>query len=1026
MDIKQRRIRVFVSSTFRDMRAERDELAKRVFPAVKRLCASRGVVFEDVDLRWGITDEAAAEGRVLDICLREIDECRPFFIGILGERYGWIPDDVASVREHEAQRWGLEPGGRSVTELEIIHGVLARPEMAERAHFYFRDPASSHALGPEYMSTSGDELSRLLDLKERVRVSGLPVREGFADAVELGELVREDLFDLVDSLFPPDSEPDIGWRLDALQEGFARFARIGFLPRSGDVEALDSILDDAGPLAVSGAPGSGKTALLSYWTDRVRSHTGVPVFVHFVDAGGGSDDWRIVVRRLASMANSALDLALDIPDESDVSVTLFGRIMHMISARGREAVFAIDGLDGLQDDAVSLDLGWLPPLIPHGVRVVVTARPGGRPAREIERRGWRIYEVPSLSSAEKQVIATGYLARYRKELGPDRLARIIAAPQTANPSFLCTLLDELRLHAEHENLDEMIDWYLESRDRTGLVDRILGRFEQDYERERPGLVGDAMSLIWAARRGLGEAELRDLLGGVEPLPRAVFSPLYLAAEHLLREQAGLLVPADHQVRAAVEARYLPEEAMQTRAHQTLASHFEAREWDGRRIDEAPWQLLWCRDFNGLLRTLSDPAFIGPAYARDQYAVRRLWVALGAETGLTPAQAYGLLADSPDASTASLLAAADLLRRTGAARGSLSLWEVIERRSRASQDRAGVAGALLGKSLCLLHTHRADEALPVLDEQRALAAESGDIGGLQRGLCNTAMALEQQGSAAKALEVWKEQEALCRRLGDDVSLAVCLGNQALLVMRQGAIGEALRLLQEQDMLSRRQGDLDVLQACLGHQALAHQSLGDHARAHDLLREQEAICHELGNRGGLVVALANLATLKREQGDLEEAYRLHEEQRRIAEEAALPHELAKAIGGLGLVAWKMGDLEQAQSLLADAQARFESVGDDRSARNTMGNRAVVADARGDQQGAISLLAEQAGLCREAKDAIGLAQSLANRSVLLVGTPGGTEVAMELAAEAQTLARSTGHPGLIASVDAVVNRVREVSSS
>ena len=67
-----RSIRVFVSSTFRDMQEERDELILRVFPRLRRLCESRGVSWAEVDLRWGITDEQKAEGKVLPLCLEEI------------------------------------------------------------------------------------------------------------------------------------------------------------------------------------------------------------------------------------------------------------------------------------------------------------------------------------------------------------------------------------------------------------------------------------------------------------------------------------------------------------------------------------------------------------------------------------------------------------------------------------------------------------------------------------------------------------------------------------------------------------------------------------------------------------------------------------------------------------------------------------------------------------------------------------------------------------------------------------------
>ena len=78
--LKTGRIRVFVSSAFRDMGAERDELAKRVFPRLRKLCETRGLTWSDVDLRWGVTEEAVTADKTAEICLREVDRCRPFFI----------------------------------------------------------------------------------------------------------------------------------------------------------------------------------------------------------------------------------------------------------------------------------------------------------------------------------------------------------------------------------------------------------------------------------------------------------------------------------------------------------------------------------------------------------------------------------------------------------------------------------------------------------------------------------------------------------------------------------------------------------------------------------------------------------------------------------------------------------------------------------------------------------------------------------------------------------------------------------
>ena len=42
----------------------------------------------EVDLRWGVTQEQVEGGHALEICLREIERCKPYFIGMLGDSYG--------------------------------------------------------------------------------------------------------------------------------------------------------------------------------------------------------------------------------------------------------------------------------------------------------------------------------------------------------------------------------------------------------------------------------------------------------------------------------------------------------------------------------------------------------------------------------------------------------------------------------------------------------------------------------------------------------------------------------------------------------------------------------------------------------------------------------------------------------------------------------------------------------------------------------------------------------------------------
>ncbi|PAA68124.1 hypothetical protein BOX15_Mlig007860g1 [Macrostomum lignano] len=95
---KQRsnQVRLFLSSTFSDFRAERNYLTEHAFSELKSYCATLGLEFRVCDMRWGVTDAAKSDHVVESLCLSEIERCErrsvgPFFVALLGNRYGYQP-----------------------------------------------------------------------------------------------------------------------------------------------------------------------------------------------------------------------------------------------------------------------------------------------------------------------------------------------------------------------------------------------------------------------------------------------------------------------------------------------------------------------------------------------------------------------------------------------------------------------------------------------------------------------------------------------------------------------------------------------------------------------------------------------------------------------------------------------------------------------------------------------------------------------------------------------------------------------
>src|SRR5262249_12708765 len=169
-----RAVRVFVSSTFLDMQRERNILVRQMFPALRARFRARGVELLEVDLRWGITQEQAESGATLAICLSEIDRCRPNFIGLIGERYGWAPpQDLYTDALKAAFPAIAGAAGSGVTELEAIHGVLSDPEAARWAIFFMRDPSWIATLGENeraaYVSDTQAARARHAQFRARIQ-----------------------------------------------------------------------------------------------------------------------------------------------------------------------------------------------------------------------------------------------------------------------------------------------------------------------------------------------------------------------------------------------------------------------------------------------------------------------------------------------------------------------------------------------------------------------------------------------------------------------------------------------------------------------------------------------------------------------------------------------------------------------------------------------------------------------------------------------------------------------------------------
>jgi len=816
----KRSIRVFISSTFRDMTEERDALMTHCWPELRRFCRERYVELVEVDLRWGISEDQSTRKETLKLCLDEIRACRPFFVGLLGERYGWVPGEEAFTADlKEEQPWIKELQGKSVTELEILHGVLNNPEMAGRSFFYFRDPAYSREKGADYLSESPTDAEKQKVLKNKIRQTcgekNIHLNENYPDPHTLALLVLEQLKEAIGNQFPLEDIPDPLDREANDHEAFAEVRRKTYIVRPEYFRALDESVSNPGkPLLLLGNSGSGKSALLANWVKHRREISpGDFIFQHYIGGTPDSaDHWKLMKRLISEIKRLTGDPE-DLPPTNDELLKDF--VVWLAKARifagqkGIRFIVILDALNQLDDRDRAQLLYWLPAeAFSENLKLIVSTLTGDT-LDSIKKYSLPQLEVKPLLPEERKEMISTYLKRFGKELNETRLRRISGVEATANPLYLKIVLDELRVTGTHDRLDERLSDYLEAEDIPRLLQKVLSRYERDYEHDRPGLVGDVLGLIWVARRGLTETELLHILRpeNLPQLPLTTWAPLRAALEEGLVERSGILNFAHDYLRQAVEKAFVPDLDSCDDLRLWLAAEFEKQPANERSCDELPWLLYKTEAFARLRKCLLSIDHFLLVLKRDEDELRQYWVNLGDQTTVGPAYLAsfdqwaenGTLTDTQISLAANELAYFLYYQLSSHKEAEPLLDRAIKIREKSyGKDHPEVAASLSNLAQLLQATNRLKEAEPLMERALKIVEKS-------YGMDHPRVALDLNNLALllKATNRLKEAEPLMERAlkireksygKDHPEVAASLSNLANLLLATNRLKEAEPLME----------------------------------------------------------------------------------------------------------------------------------------------------------------------------------------------------------------------------------------
>lgn len=628
---EKRQIRVFISSSFEDMDNERNYLRDIVFPLIQEKARKRAVAVTALDLRWGIPDGTDL-GETIEICMNEIDNSFPFFIGIVGGHYGTQPDKSEVFDSNDILREQFSTLSKyfekklSITEMEMRYGVLDCEEEEKKrinALFLTRkadlDTISKDArlnrLNKD-IQDCGERFDETLISRD---ASNHIWTSDYSNIEEFGRIVEVVFEDILDRLFPEDKKLDNYQRQFFMQESVLTDLSRFYVPVIEQINAINSFVDDPYKrlMLINGESGCGKSSLLAYWIATQSpeySKKGVDCIYHFVGAGGTENDYKVIEKRLLHELITGLEIEPRKDEEKNSINSLFCRPNLR---EDRKILLIIDAANQLE---TGLDLSWLRlSSLPQDVKLIISTLSSDRTELAIRKfNPAKILTVDGLSnmSDRKRAIELYIRDFHGRNLGNDNLKRIVMWPLSQNPLALKTLLNELIVAGKYDKMDSLVTSYVTCSSIDSLFDLILVRMNAN---PHYSWVSNALGAIALSRYGLSEDEILRII----PTHILHWSSFYCSFQRHFFIRNGLITFSHQYVRQSVERRCLDTEETRKQIHASLIPLFKEGK-TAREHEELMHHYYALGDYEAVFELVSKPESFSNLWNNDAQNLISYW------------------------------------------------------------------------------------------------------------------------------------------------------------------------------------------------------------------------------------------------------------------------------------------------------------------------------------------------------------------------------------------------------------------
>jgi len=659
-----RTVRVFISSTFKDMHAERDLLTRYVFPELRQRAKSLFVNLYQTDLRWGIAESQTKQSVFL--CLNEVYRS-DYFIGLIGERYGFIPTSYDVPKDDPRYTWlDKVPIGYSITDLEIQAGALNSSSTKQnRAFFYFRNSEFLSNIpkpwSDDFLSEDENSKLKINNLKQRIRSSGFETFDGYPcswqgvlndrplvnNLEQFAQRVIENLWTSLQEEYKPEYILLDDNQIEDHQHQQYRLSFLEhFVSRNKILQDTIKSIGKYSIILLTGQQGSGKTAAMAAIGNKILSRTdlNIKLYEHYVGITRSSLNSISMLRRLlCQIINDHSELINQFPIEQ-IRTSNYTDLCKILADFCRmrtnpsNIVICIDGIELLDNETLVQTLNFIPKDFNFDKITFILTTTEDNQIEQVCKNLSNVLTInlSNLELLERSEIVRKHLDRFGKKLDEQAFSSqmkfITSKRDSFKPSYLTLICEELLLMTDYEKkITEKLKT-IPQRQNLFLLEifkRLDILFTETY-------VATVFGLIYSARQDLTEQELRDLInisfGTIKNLPPSdnfiypiTTTPLQLAdfiynCHILLKPQLydgpQTVSIASNEIRQIIKTRYIRSNEQQIYLYKLLAFYYwseaNGSQWTSMNVkafEHLPYYLYSANEYQLFSSLLTNLKFI---------------------------------------------------------------------------------------------------------------------------------------------------------------------------------------------------------------------------------------------------------------------------------------------------------------------------------------------------------------------------------------------------------------------------------